>query len=300
MKEILQKQEEYEKLGLLNEHITPVDEKEIIFVDENFPYYKKPIGLRIRQALARFFIVNFFVRYQNGRKHLKIVGKKNLKGIKNGIVTCNHIEIFDFSGVRKAIGANRIYYTGAPFNNRNTFFGEMMRAEGMLPISTTHAGMRQFNEAIEHYLVKKHKFILFYPEQAMWWFYEKPRPFKNGAFHYAAKYNLPVVPLFYTFENRKKISKDGTMRKKFILHVMKPIYPNKDLTQRENVDYLRDKNYELCQKKYEEFYHQPLQYTTDSKENTNYFKRLYNFLVSPIVKKGSKKEKALKTNIQND
>ena len=138
-----------------------------------------------------------------------------------------------------------------------------MRADGIMPLSPNFSVQKVFDHAITHHL-KKNNFIVFYPEQAMWHMYEKPRPFKNGAFHYAVKNNVPILPLFITLEDSGMIEDDGLPLKNFTVHIMPPLFPDKNLTKQENIENMRITNYNLCKDKYEEVYGIPLKYNTTS------------------------------------
>ena len=50
-------------------------------------------------------------------------------------------------------------------------------------------------------ILKRGDFILIYPEQSLWWNYEKPKPLKNGAYKIASRSNVPVIPIFITMKD---------------------------------------------------------------------------------------------------
>lgn len=259
--EVLERIKECEKLKKFDEHVDPVNYDIVLKVDENFPYIKKGFFGRIKHEFTKWFMVKPFTWYCN-KKILKskIIGKEKFKKIKKAVVTCNHVNIWDCLLVKKAFKKKKLFITAAPFNNRKDFLGKLMRAGDMMPMSDTHAGMRHFNKALDYRLGKKKSFVLFYPEQAMWWNYEKPRPYKNGAFHYAVKYNVPIIPTFITFIKTDELDEEELPKRKFILNVLDPIYPKPELTNKENVDYLRELNFKLCKEKYEDFYQTELSY----------------------------------------
>lgn len=264
-KEVMALIMEMEEKGLFDVHVDPVNMDNVIKVDENFHYINKPLKERLRLFFERLFIVKPFIFYINKKFGTKVYGRKNLKGIKNAVLTCNHVDMFDCLAATKAVKGHKLFITAASFNNQRGFLGEMMRAGNMMPLSATHKGMRNFNEGIKHHLSNSH-YVLFYPEQAMWWHYEKPRPFKNGAFHYAVKHNVPVIPLFITFKETKKKDKEGIPIKKFNLYIMEPIYPKSELSKNENIEYIKKLAYDMCVKKYEDFYQKKLVYNCKDKE----------------------------------
>ncbi len=234
---------------------------------ENFPYIRKGFKHSIKHFIFTTALKAYSKKINKELTNLTILGKANLKGVKGAIVTCNHVSKVDSFAVRAAVGYN-INYVAADFNNWKGLMGDIGRNTGFLPLPSdlNKNLMRKFNQSIEYYLKKGRK-ILIYPEQAMWREYKKPRPMKNGAFHYAVKHNVPILPLFITIKD-KADSLDEQGRKNFgdyTIHILPAIYPKHDLSNKENVDYLRQTNYHLWKEKYEAIYKIPLEYITRDK-----------------------------------
>ena len=106
-------------------------------------------------------------------------------------------------------------------------------------------------------------YILIYPEQSMWWNYKKPKPLKDGAFKLAARNNAPVVPIFITMEDSNIIGEDGFNIQEYTINIGEPIYPDKNLNEKENTEIMKKQNFEIWKKIYEDFYKIPLKYTCD-------------------------------------
>ncbi len=267
----LKKQKEFELVGNFNQ-----DENENTYegcdpVDETFNYLRK----RYRDRIRHFFYLRQLKKYcrkiNKGLTNLKVVGRNNLFGLfGSNIVTCNHISKVDSFAVRAAVGMD-IKFVAADFNNWKGEIGNIARNTGYLPIpaNLNLSVMRKFNHAMEYFLRKRWS-ILMYPEQSMWHEYKKPRPLKPGAFHYAAKYRRPIVPLFITIEDKpERVDKDGRMNfGNYTIHILPPIYPRKELDERANVEYLMNANFEAWRRCYERTYGIPLEYDTIVKENT--------------------------------
>lgn len=250
---VLAEIERLEREGSFDTHADPVDMDIVIPVTPDFPYV--PRGLkRFSYFLTRVFKVYPFTKKVN-REMLgtKVEGKENLKGIGAAILTCNHINKFDCLAVQYACRPNRPLVVAANFNNMRGSFGDCMRAGGMLPLGTDLATMRRFTKAIAHHLAHG-KRVLIYPEQAMWWLYEKPRPYKEGAFDLAVRNKVPVVPMFITLRPSGVFDGNGIEHKHFTLHIMPPLYARENLSYRENVAFLREENMRLCREKYKEVY----------------------------------------------
>lgn len=237
-----------------NCHLNPIDYDNVIPVDGKYPYLKKPLSLKIKRFSEKILIVKPFIFYINRIKYkTKFYNRKKLKGIDKAIVTCNHVDMFDCLVATKCLRPHKVKITAAPFNNQKGFLGEMMRAGDMIPFSEDFEGKKNFNKAIDSF-IKKNNYIIFYPEASLWWHFKKPRPLKNGAYHYAYKYQIPVIPLMITFTKRDKIDKEGFNVDKFHIFVLDPIYPQEGLSKQENINYLRDEDMKQRIAKYEEFY----------------------------------------------
>ena len=256
--EVLKKMDECERKELFHEHVIPPNYDKMLPVSSDYDYIKKGFGNKV----GSFFSVGLFKFASTVISpcfKLKIIGKENIKGINSGaIITVNHINMFDSVLVKKAFKNKKLKITVAEFNNYHGLFGKILRGAGTMPFSSSIDAMKHLSQGISYYL-QKNNFILFYPEAALWWCYEKPRPLLNGAYFYATKNNVPIIPTFFTFKNLKK-RKDGTYKKQFILHIGKAIYPKKDVSNKENIEYLKQANFEWNKQVYEDFYNKKLEY----------------------------------------
>ena len=106
--------------------------------------------------------------------------------------------------------------------------------------------------------------VLVYPEQGMWWNYRKPRPLKNGAYNFAVTSKVPVIPAFITMEDSENLDGDGFPVQEYTVHFLKPIYPDEKLTKSQNVEKMKDENYQVWVKTYEDFYKKKLKYLEKS------------------------------------
>ena len=55
----------------------------------------------------------------------------------------------------------------------------------------------------------------------------------------------------------------------YIINIEKPIYPDEKLSERENAYKMKDENYEVWKKVYENFYGIPLEYNTNTNKDEN-------------------------------
>jgi 1-acyl-sn-glycerol-3-phosphate acyltransferase len=100
----------------------------------------------------------------------------------------------------------------------------------------------------------------------MWWNYKKPKPLQDGAFSIAVMADVPVVPVFITMSDSDIVDNDGFFVQEYTINILKPIYKKDDLNKKDNINYLKDLNYNMWKEVYESYYKIPLKYTT-KKEN---------------------------------
>lgn len=254
-----------EREGIFDIHVTD-DPVTYELLPEQIDYTQKKISTKFKSKIANWASIigiNHFIR--RGDFAIKeIKGLENWQNVSTGsIVTCNHFspnDSFVTQKVLKASKKKKLYrvilegnYTNPPMLK---FF---MRNCDVLPLSSNGKTMKKFLRSVDEILTRGDN-ILVYPEQAMWINYRKPRPLKEGAFRFAAKNNVPVVPMFITTED--SVNKKGEPMPLYTMHVLEPIYPKAELTVRENTEYMKNLNYEMWVKLYEEVYGQKLEYLT--------------------------------------
>ena len=269
--EILQKIEEYEKNGRFDEDVEQDPPGRVLLPDE-IEYIHKSIPEKLKTKLA-FMIARKFVYKLIEDKKLII---KDIKGIENfqnldsgAVITCNHFNAFDSFAIQLAYEAanqpNRTFYRVIREGNYTAFpgfYGFLMRHCNTLPLSSNRQTLRKFMEATGK-LLRDGNFVLVYPEQSMWWNYRKPKPLKKGAFVFAAKNNVPVLPCFITMKDSDILGEDGFFVQEYTIHVGKPIYPDANLEYGQKVEKMLNENYQVWKNIYEKEYQIPLTYTTE-------------------------------------
>ncbi len=218
--------------------------------------YRGSLWLRFYAKFVRTLslcIANVVIKVLYGAK---VTGKENIKALKKqgAICICNHFSYLDNLFIRAAVGQYRSYFTVAPWNNKTGFAGRFLRAGGILPFSPNLAATRNLNDEIAR-LLGKGKIVNFYAEQAMWVNYQKPRPQKEGAFYYAIKNDVPVLPIFCTFQKSAR----GHI-KKLRINILPPIPVDKSLPRRQETARLKECSEEAWKRCYEENYGIPLEY----------------------------------------
>lgn len=269
--EIVAKIEAYERAGRFDEDVED-DPPSRELKPEDIEYIRKTTAERMRTKFAYKMARRFVNKLIDEKKLIikEIKGIENFKGLQSGaVITCNHFNAFDSFAIQMAYEAaeqpQRTFYRVIREGNYTSFpgfYGFLMRHCNTLPLSSNHRTMQKFSEAIDQLLQEGH-FVLVYPEQSMWWNYRKPKPLKSGAFMFAAKNNVPVLPCFITMQDTDKKGEDGYPEQAYTIHIGEPIYPAQGVSYRVNMKTMMEKNAEVWKQIYETAYDIPLSYTTE-------------------------------------
>ncbi len=183
----------------------------------------------------------------------KVVGRENLRAVKGGAISvCNHVHNLDTLLMKNSLGPFRTFHTGNYYLLKRGWLGRLFKSGGFLPVGTTLGDMKKLQNTVER-LVRAGKIVNFYPEHALWPRYEKLRPFKPGAFRYAVKFNVPVLPVFIEFK-MTKIRRFFRLKKKMIVHILPPQYAKETGSDRERSEELLRTVFECMRAKGNELY----------------------------------------------
>ncbi len=194
----------------------------------------------------------------------EIIGLEKLKNMNSGaIITSNHFSKVDNTIIRyllHRIGRGKHFYIIIQETNilMPGSLGWLMRNCYTMPISKNAEYMaNNFGPALEK-LLKNKEYVLIYPEEEMWFNYKKPRPLKIGAYHYAAKFNVPIIPCFIEMIEKDTIDDLGFYDLKYKLHILDPIYPDNNLKLRDRKEKMRETDYKQRVEAYEKIYHKKI------------------------------------------
>ncbi|MCM1367957.1 MAG: 1-acyl-sn-glycerol-3-phosphate acyltransferase [Roseburia sp.] len=252
-----------EKRGLFDVDGTPFSEKNSAKTDGSYKY-KRPknpfwhIGHAVTATLYKF--IGWIVGGV-GYGIWRVKDAKKLKKIGACITTSNHVGYLDPCLTRRALGVKKQYIVAAPHNCKRNLGGAILKSAIVLPLPATFKGAKPFYEMLE-YVRDRGAAIHFYPEKSMWLHYRKPRPYKDGAFYFAEKLGVPIVPMLYCFREPKGLRKLLHLPKAEI-RIADPIYPDKALGVRARMTDLAERAYAAAARLYEEFYGEPLTYLCD-------------------------------------
>ncbi len=273
--EVLEKIDKLEREGKFDIDVEN-DPPTIELTPDNVDYLRKSGTSKLKRKVANKIGKKFLKKMIKKNKLIikEIRGIENLKNVKTGaMITCNHFNPFDSFTIEKVFRSTKQHRSKklykvireGNYTNFPGFYGFLFRNADTLPLSSNKRTMVNFMKAVD-VILKKGDFILIYPEQSMWWNYRKPKPLKDGAFKMATRSNVPVIPIFITMEDSDIIGEDGFPIQEYTVNIEKPIYPDPEKSEKENTVMMKDKNYEVWKKIYEDFYQVPLEYKCDQEE----------------------------------
>lgn len=275
--EVLERIEEYEKKGWFSKDVED-DPPTIPLEPDKVDYLNK----KLINKILTYFVNKKAVAFIDSLIKNKQMIVKEIRGIENftalsnkgTIITCNHFNAFDNFCIHHAVlpylkKEHRELYKVIREGNFTSFpglYGLFFRHCNTLPLSSNFSTMKLFMKAMD-VLLKRGEKVLVYAEQGMWWNYRKPRPLTNGAFKFAVTSNVPVLPMFITMNDSDIIGGDGFPIQEYTLHILEPIYPDPNKSDRENIEWMKNKNYEMWKNVYETTYGIPLTYSCNNSEN---------------------------------
>lgn len=265
---ILEKIKELEAEGKFDIDVEP-DPPTVPLKQGEVDYLGRRLSSKFKSLIANIVAKLYFDnQIRRGDWIIKEVkGIENYLNVKNRgvILTCNHFNPNDNYAIDRTLQPylkfKRLYkiIREGNYTSFKGLYGFFFRNCNTIPLPSTLAVWREMSNAVDK-LLKRGEKILVYPEQAMWWNYRKPRPLKSGAFKFAVKSNAPVLPIFITMEDTEKIGPDGFPVQAYTINFSKPIFPDSEKTQKENINYIAAQNFEVWKNIYEDFYGVELSY----------------------------------------
>lgn len=210
-------------------------------IDEKYVYLSKSIVFKIFSfvfiyivAVPLLLIANvfFFKTTAKNRKKIKQLKKKGF------FVYANHTNYTDAWLTPISVARFRKTYVIAEKTAvRIPFIRYLTKAGGVLPVADTPNALRNLLQAIE-VIIKKKKIVTIFPEAHIWPFYTGVRPFPITSFRFPAITGAPAVPVAVCYKKRWFL---GNLRKpRQIVFIGEPIYPQSELSVRENATNLRN------------------------------------------------------------
>lgn len=216
-------------------------------IDENFNFVNNSFLFNTFSNLLYMIaypLLHFITKFFYG---FKIEGKENIENITTGKVTVsNHVHPLDCTMVGLANAPKKTFYTSLETNFKIPIVRRIIKLLNTVPIPQNIKYTKAFMDSIDE-LLKNNKTVHFYPEGSLWPRYDKIRHFKNGAFDFAVRNNVPIVPMVIKFNKPKKINNFIKTRSTITLVIQKPIYPNRLLRKKEAITDLKERVYQsMC------------------------------------------------------
>lgn len=271
--EVLKRIEEYERKGWFSRDVEE-DPPTVPLTPDKVDYLRQKLSSKIMHCIINRMAWNFIHRIIRDKQMIikGIEGYDNYLAVENEgvIITCNHFNAFDNFAVHHALEESlnrrhRDLYKVIREGNYTNFpglYGLFFRHCDTLPLSANFQTMKCFMAAIS-ILLKRGEKILVYAEQGMWWNYRKPRPLTGGAFRFAVENNAPVLPIFITMSDSGTIGGDGFPVQEYTLHFLPALRSDAALSTKQNIESMRQKNYDMWREVYERVYGIPLTYSTE-------------------------------------
>lgn len=234
-----------------DEHMITVKKLREVNLDENYPYLDTSRWYKFKRGVL-FVVLNLIAFPVVTIRHgLRIYGrdvlKRYKKELKNGAITiANHVFMWDYICVMKAIRPHLEYHAAWKTNLQGPN-GPLIRWVGGIPVPTDNFRcMGKFNQAINTVL-KENKWLHFFPEGSMWFYYPDIRPLKKAIFKYAVQHNKPIIPITMSFRERKGITRLFSKTPCVDLHIGEPLFPDTALPRDEAIDALHKEAYHVMQ-----------------------------------------------------
>ncbi|MBQ9841979.1 MAG: 1-acyl-sn-glycerol-3-phosphate acyltransferase [Clostridia bacterium] len=241
----------YEYPAQSDQHMIHVPHLWDVNLDENYPYLQKGPWFALQRGfmwVVLHLLLFPLLRITHGlRIHGKEILKKHKDLLDNGFITvANHVFMWDFLCVMKALRPRLGYFPAWKINLEGPN-GPLIRMAGGIPIPTGRiACMKKFKDAMEEVLASD-RWMHFYPEGSMWFYYPDIRPLKKAVFQYAVRYDRPLFPLVFTFRPRNKFQRLFGKAPLVDLTVGEPLRHHRDLSRSEAVEELRARTYHIMQ-----------------------------------------------------
>ena len=205
-------------------------------IDENYDWSRDKFwqkGLSVftfglAKVLAGFYALVFHVRVEN-KDLLKPFSNKSY------YLYGNHTQPFgDAVGPFRVITGRRFATIVSPANLGIPVLGKLLPYGGVIPTPSSRKQMKQFIGTMQKRTAEKQPVVI-YPEEHVWPYYTKIRPFPLTAFHYPAYQQAPVFCMTRTYQKRR-----FSKRPKQTIYVDGPFLAPASLSPQKRQRLLRD------------------------------------------------------------
>jgi 1-acyl-sn-glycerol-3-phosphate acyltransferase len=183
-------------------HMMEVKVLRDVQIDKDYPFLDKSFRFRFLRLLLYAGAHSFAPVVTKLCMGDRIEGRellgKHRKLLENGAMTVsNHIHRWDFVLILRALRYRMMYFPAWKENLKGPD-AVFVRHIGGIPIPSDITAIKNFNKAFDE-LHEKKKWLHTYAEGSLFFYYQPIRPFKKGSFTLAHRYNLPVIPLAFSY-----------------------------------------------------------------------------------------------------
>lgn len=207
-----------------NEHVIEMWRPIEFNINENYEYVPKgKIFNYFSNMLYYGIAVPIIYIFTKFAYDLKIEGKENLQKLETGAVTVsNHVLILDCAMVGLALEDKKVYYTTLEDSFKIPFVRHLIKLLRAIPIPTESKNKPYFVKALDR-ILQNGDIVHFYPEASLWPYYNKIRNFKTGAFRFAIRNKVPIVPMVFTFRRPNEMRRAFKKKSDVTLTILEPI-----------------------------------------------------------------------------
>lgn len=185
-------------------------------LDEDYQYVTKNLFLRFLYYFAMFVGMPFAYLFFKIRWGFSVIDKQNAKLVRKtaAITVANHVHNMDSPMLTYVFYPSAPYFIALKHNFEAFIIGGLVRVLRGVPLPSDLKNFERFSEQMNDTLKNTTRKVHMYPEGEISPYSRELRNFKNGAFHFAVKSDVPVLPMVFVFPKPKSIR----------LIVGKPIY----------------------------------------------------------------------------
>ena len=193
---------------------------------DTYRYYDKRKGRRFVKFLHRIVSNTVLRLYLRLAHHVKVVGKAHVKALKKkgAVIVSNHIHPLDIQMISIYLFGMRPMNFLSLARNMDLRVGFLLRNAGAIPIPEDHDNKKRCFEEMNR-LLQDGNLLQICPEGSLSLLCNDIRPFKDGAFRFAAQNQVPLLPVTLRFEEYNKKGKKYK-HPRFTIDVSEPIYPD--------------------------------------------------------------------------
>ena len=194
-------------------------------LNSDYKWVRTDFKSKVLSILIYSFALLFSSIYCPLFLHMRVKGRKNLKGIKGGFfIYGNHTQPFgDVFIPAVTVFPRRIYTVVSPANYGIPVIGKILPYLGALPIVDSIKGFKELSVAMQKRLEKSHPIVI--------------RPFPDTSFKFPVKFEVPVFAMTVTYKKSRFYKKP-----KMTVYLDGPFYGEGN-TAKEKVKNLHQKVY---------------------------------------------------------